>query len=258
MADTNRGRKVYICATVKPSDLTQEQFEALTWVQVGKVGNVGDFGKQTNIVSYTTLDTEFQQKSKGISNAGDPVIECARSYNDAGQILMRTAGAPTARYSYALKIEENDKPTADYTNTIHYVRGKVAGPVNLGGGNEDFVREQYTVGLEQVLTVDPEAGSAPTNTVLPSIVGTAVQVGVVLTAIEGEWTGDPSSFAYQWQHDASGNGTFADVASGGTSRTYTPVVGDIADSMRVQVTATNGAGTSSAASSLGTIPIIAA
>lgn len=258
MADTNKGRKVYVCATVKPSDLTQEQFEALTWVQVGKVGNVGDFGKQTNIVSYTTLDTEFQQKSKGISNAGDPVIECARSYNDAGQILMRTAGAPTSRYSYALKIEENDKPTADYTNTIHYVRGKVAGPVNLGGGNEDFVREQYTVGLEQVLTVDPEAGSAPTNTVLPSISGASVQVGVTLTANEGEWTGDPDSFTYQWAHDVSGNLTFSNVSVGGTSKTYVPVVGDVGDSLRVTVTAINGAGSSSGANSIATTVIIAA
>lgn len=249
MADTNKGRKVYICATVKPSDLTKEQFEALTWVQVGKVGNVGDFGRQTNIVSYTTLDTEYQQKSKGISNAGDPVIECARNYSDAGQILMRTAGAPTSRYSYALKIEENDKPTSDYTNTIHYVRGKVAGPVNLGGGNEDFVREQYTIGLEQVLTVDPEAGSAPTNTVLPSIIGADLDEGTVLTAIPGEWTGDPSSYGYQWQADTSGNGSFSSI-SGATNSTYTLAAGQAGDAVRVQVTATNGAGTSSAANSL--------
>lgn len=249
MSNTNKGRKVYICATVKPTDLTQEQFEALTWVQVGKVGNVGDFGRQTNIVSYTTLDTEYQQKSKGISNAGDPVIECSRSYNDAGQVIMRTAGAPTARYSYALKIEENDKPTADYTNTIHYVRGKVAGPVNLGGGNEDFVREQYTIGLEQVLTVDPEAGSAPTNTVLPSIVGADLDEGTVLTALPGSWTGDPSSYGYQWQADTSGNGSFSNI-SGATSSTYTLAAGQAGDAVRVQVTATNGAGTSSAANSL--------
>lgn len=258
MADTNKGRRVYICATVKPTDLTQEQFEALTWVQVGKVGNVGDFGRQTNIVSYTTLDTEYQQKSKGISNAGDPVIECSRSYNDAGQVIMRTAGAPTSRYSYALKIEENDKPTADYTNTIHYVRGKVAGPVNLGGGNEDFVREQYTIGLEQVLTVDPEAGSAPTNTVLPSLSGASVQVGVPLTVHVGEWTGDPTSYTIQMQHDASGNLSFTNVASGGTGLTYVPVVGDVGDSLRVSVVATNGAGSSSAAYSIATTVIIAA
>ena len=53
-------------------------------------------------------------------------------------------------------------------------------------------------------------------------------------------------------------GTFANVSVGGTSKTYVPVVGDIADSLQVQVTAINGAGSSTAANSLGTIPIIAA
>jgi len=257
MADTNKGRKVYICATVKPSDLTQEQFEALTWVQVGKVGNVGDFGRQTNIVSYPTLDTEYQQKSKGISNAGDPPIECARAYNDAGQILMRTAGAPTARYSFALKIEENDKPTADYTNTIHYVRGKVAGPVNLGGGNEDFVREQYTVGLEQVLTVDPEAQVVVANVLKPAILGAAAQTGVLLTAYVGTWTNDPTSYSYAWQADDAGNGTFANI-SGATSATFTPVVGNVGDALRLAVTAVNGEGTPVTAYSLPTQLQIAA
>lgn len=98
----------------------------------------------------------------------------------------------------------------------------------------------------------------PVNTVKPSIVGASVQVGVTLTAIEGEYTGAPDSYAYQWQHDASGNGTFANVSVGGTSETYVPVVGDIADFLRVGVTPTNGAGAGSTVYSLPVGPIIAA
>lgn len=102
------------------------------------------------------------------------------------------------------------------------------------------------------------SASAPTNLVKPSIVGASVQVGVTLTAVEGEYTGAPGSFTYQWQHDASGNGTFANVSVGGTSETYVPVVGDIADFLRVGITPTNAAGAGSTVYSLPVGPIIAA
>lgn len=102
------------------------------------------------------------------------------------------------------------------------------------------------------------AASVPANEVLPSIVGASVQVGVTLTAIEGGYSGGPSSFAYQWQHDASGNGSFTNVSVGGTSATYVPVVGDIADFLRVGITPTNSAGAGSTVYSLPVGPIIAA
>ncbi len=102
------------------------------------------------------------------------------------------------------------------------------------------------------------AAAVPANEVKPSIVGASVQVGVTLTAIEGEYSGGPSSFTYQWQHDASGNGTFTNVSVGGTSKTYVPVVGDIADFLRVGITPTNSAGAGSTVYSLPVGPIIAA
>jgi hypothetical protein len=102
------------------------------------------------------------------------------------------------------------------------------------------------------------AAAVPSNEVRPSIVGASVQVGVTLTAIPGEYTGGPTSYAYQWQHDASGNGTFVNVAVGGTSETYVPVVGDIADFLRVGITPTNSAGAGSTVYSLPVGPIIAA
>jgi hypothetical protein len=257
LAATNKGRKVYICETPQPSDLDQTGYEALTWVQVGNVGSVGETGTNTNVVSYDELDTDVTQKGKGMSNAGDPVIECARNPTDDGQIALRAAALTD--YRYAFKFTDDDKPAADYTDTVHYNRGIVSGPIRPNGRNEDFILERFTLGLVQrEIVVDPEPQSVPVNTAMPSIIGTAVQVGVTLTAIEGDWTNDPTSFTYQWQHDTSGNGSFANVSVGGTSKTYAPVVGDIADSLRVRVTAVNGAGSSTAANSLGTIPIIAA
>ena len=70
MANTNKGRKVYICVTAQPTDLDQTGYEALIWTRVKHVGSVGESGTKTNINSYDELETDVTQKSKGISNAG--------------------------------------------------------------------------------------------------------------------------------------------------------------------------------------------
>ena len=253
MAQTNKGRKFYVCETAKPTDLNQTEYEALTWVEVGNVGSVGETGTATNIVSYDELSTDVTQKQKGISNAGDPVVEVARNPTDVGQIAI-TAMAVTKLF-YAFKTEDDDAPTAGDTNTIYYDRGVVTGPTRPGGRNEDFILENYTLGLVQTqITVAPVSASVPVVVLLPAISGVA-QDGEVLTAYVGTWTNSPTSYTYQWQNDG-GTSTWADI-SAETASTYTLAAADIGDSVRVVVTAVNGAGSSSAANSVGTDTVIA-
>lgn len=256
MANTNRGRKVYIAVTSPggstplacPSVLNQGEYEALDWTEVSNVGSVGESGMNENIVSYDELSTDVTQKQKGIANAGDPVIECARNPTDLGQIAMRAAAA--TRMIYAFKFEDADAPSAGYTNTVYYNRGVVGGPTRPNGRNEDFIIENYTLGLVQrEIVVNPAAQSVPVNAVLPTITGADLAQGTVLTAHEGLWTNSPTSFTYQWQADTSGNGSFTNI-SGATSKTYTLAAGQSGDAVLVKVTAVNGAGSSSAAASL--------
>ncbi|RZZ81124.1 hypothetical protein [Pseudoxanthomonas winnipegensis] len=142
-AQTNSGSKLYICATPQNADLTQTAFAALTWVQVKKVGSVGERGTSTNSVSYDTWDTLVSLKGKGITNAGDPVVELAEDLADPGQIALRAAGAPNVPDAYAFKVERPD-------GSLEYLRGIVMGPVFPGGRNEDFVLNNFTLGLNQV------------------------------------------------------------------------------------------------------------
>lgn len=148
MADTLSGAKLYVCATAQNTDLNEAAFEALTWVQVKGVGSHGETGTNTNIVSYDTWDTEFVQKAKGTSNAGDPEVELARIPADAGQVIMRTAGDHFNKNNYAFKIELNDAPSGGTPTTI-FNRGMVAGPRIPLGRNEDFITEIYTLALQQ-------------------------------------------------------------------------------------------------------------
>ncbi|WP_164116194.1 hypothetical protein [Stenotrophomonas maltophilia] len=145
-AKTNAGSKLYICVTPQNEDLTATEFAALTFVQVKKVGSVGERGINTNVVQYDTLDTLVALKGKGITNAGDPQIEVAEDLIDPGQVAMRAAGAPDVPDTYAFKIERAD-------GSIEYLRGLVTGPNVPGGRNEDFILNTYTLGLNQVPVV---------------------------------------------------------------------------------------------------------
>ena len=86
----------------------------------------------------------------------------------------------------------------------------------------------------------------PANQSPPTISGTA-QVGQTLSASTGTWSGSPTSFAYQWRRCDSGGTGCADLPGAGAS-TYVPVGGDVGSTLRVRVTATNDAGSSSAES----------
>lgn len=148
-ANTNAGRKVYVCATPQPDNLTKAEFDALTWVLIGGVGSHGETGSSTNILNYDTWDDDVIQKGKGLTNAGDPEIEYAFRANDAGQTILRAAAE--TNFNYAFKIEGNDKPNndADSKPTIRYNRGLVSGPRQPNGRVEDFDLEMVALGLQQ-------------------------------------------------------------------------------------------------------------
>jgi fibronectin type 3 domain-containing protein len=89
------------------------------------------------------------------------------------------------------------------------------------------------------------AGILPTNTSLPSIGGT-LKLNQLLTATPGSWTGsEPISYAYQWQLCILG--TCTDIAKA-TSPTFVLGALDVANTVRVVVTATNVAGKTTAIS----------
>lgn len=148
------GTKVSISTTSTSKDANQAALAALTYSEIGSVGNLGDYGISPNNVSYNTLGRPLVVKSKGVQDGGDLQIEVAYLFDDVGQDQLRTAAA--TKFNWAIKIEYPDAPGEDWSNTVRYVVGIVSGPLNLGGGPDDFHRQQFTVGVNAVpITVDP-------------------------------------------------------------------------------------------------------
>lgn len=87
---------------------------------------------------------------------------------------------------------------------------------------------------------------APNNTAPPTITGKA-QVGELLKADNGTWSGNPTSFTYQWRICDNNGGACHDI-SGATGNEYTIKSADQGNTIRVVVTAKNADGSTSATS----------
>ena len=94
---------------------------------------------------------------------------------------------------------------------------------------------------------------APANATLPTfasqISGAGAKEGVMQQAAAGTWTGTaPLTYTYRWQRCDAAGASCADMATGGTSSTYWPAPADVGSTLRVNVTASNSAGSATASS----------
>ena len=99
----------------------------------------------------------------------------------------------------------------------------------------------------QTTVVAPATSTqGPRNTEAPSIEGTP-KVGQQLTANEGAWTGNPTSYGYQWQR-CDADVVICSNVVGATGKTYGVRIADLGFRLRVQVTARNARGSATATS----------
>src|SRR5215210_8942445 len=96
MADitTASGTKIYVSSAAAAASVdTQAEFEALTWVEVGLVEDVGEFGDESNPVTFAALGDARVRRSKGARDAGILSITCGWDTADVGQIKLIAAEA---------------------------------------------------------------------------------------------------------------------------------------------------------------------
>ena len=236
---SNAASKLYISSVPINVDLDEAGFELLDWVEIKGIGNHGEAGKNTNILTYDTWDTTVIQKAKGMTDAGSPELECARIFDDPGQILLRAGGAVGNNNAYAFKMERNDSQNGG-APTIVYNRGLVTGPRRPLGRNEDFDLEVFGLAFvqEEVVTDPTTSGNPPVFEVAPAYTGASSppEAGETITVTNGTVSGDATIvYQYQWYR----NGV---VIAGATNAALVIPVGYIGSVLQARVRAVNGVG----------------
>lgn len=144
---TSEGSTVFIGPVTSATSLSA--LKALTYVEIGSVESLGEFGPQKQDVSFTPLKGPSVQHLAGAVDNGVLSIVYAADPLDAGQIALSAAAA--TKFEYAVKIvlkdeaDSNDKPTA------FYARGPIFGNrTNIGGAN-DVRKRTSSIGLNVFL-----------------------------------------------------------------------------------------------------------
>lgn len=136
----------------------------------------------------------------------------------------------------------------------HTIRAVVqASNAEYQGGAE--VSEETT---QTALVAAASAGQLPVNSEPPEVEaesGEGYYVGAELDGSEGSWQaeGETLTYSYQWLRCDAGGGSCEEIA-GATAPTYEPTAPDVTHTLRLQVTAHDGAGETSAQS--GPTPVI--
>jgi thermitase len=136
-------------------------------------------------------------------------------------------------------------PTASNTQIEQALESTAA---SLGGvvqyGRVDTYRALTALGVG---SSGDATGSAPANTTLPFITGTA-EAGKPLTGSSGTWTGStPIAYTFQWERCDAAGGSCVSI-SGASGASYLLASADIGTTIRLSVAASNGYGTSTAVS----------
>lgn len=139
-AFTSAGTKLFVSASA-PATYTSAGFAALTWTEIGEVSEMGEFGRQYNLVTFNTLGDRRTVKRKGSYNDGTIACQMARVPDDAGQTILTTAVNSDSSYSIKIQLQDGtvfytSAQVMSYTTNIGNVDQITSATVNLEIDND--------------------------------------------------------------------------------------------------------------------------
>jgi hypothetical protein len=143
---TASGTQIYIGPSCGATTDTLAEFQALSpYVAIGEVSSLGEYGDQSNDVTFQSLGDGRVRHTKGARDAGTMVLTVARDGTDTGQEAMIDAEA--TNLEYAFKVVYDDAVTVSGTGTTEYFRGKIMSKrANVGSG-DNVITLTFNVGI---------------------------------------------------------------------------------------------------------------
>lgn len=140
------GSKLYIGGQLaaKSADFVEADFAAESWVEVGWLETIGQFGDESNEITFNAIGEGRTQKLKGTRNAGTMEVVAGVDYEDAGQIALRAAEAEPN--DYAFRVEFNDAPEGGTASFRYFIAKVMSAREQLDGAN-NVIRVNTSLGI---------------------------------------------------------------------------------------------------------------
>jgi hypothetical protein len=119
----------------------------LTYVEIGEVENIGDYGDTVGDVTFASLGDSRTRHLKGLADAGTMDLTIGFDNGDAGQIALVAAQKDRSRWNYAFKVTYEDGLT-------DYFLAKVMSLGKTVGGAEDVIRRSASLGINSPIYED--------------------------------------------------------------------------------------------------------
>ncbi|WP_136476992.1 hypothetical protein [Pseudomonas sp. DG56-2] len=129
---------------------TETEYKADTYVDIGEVEDLGEFGDTFSSVTFTSLRNGRVRKYKGTADAGDLTLAVGLDNGDLGQKALKVAHKDRGKGDYSIKITLNDgDPDASpvVAPTTFYFRGKVMNNTVAPGSADNVVRRNVTIAI---------------------------------------------------------------------------------------------------------------
>jgi len=135
--------RVFIGTTGQANDVTD--YEADSYIEVGEVEDLGEFGDTAEEVTFTALKDRRTRKFKGSFNAGTMTIICGSDPEDVGQDALLAAFLSDFDYNFKVTLNDNITP-AGAPSTLFF-SGKVMSKSRNVGQVNNVVRQTFMVGI---------------------------------------------------------------------------------------------------------------
>lgn len=124
-SQTSAGTTISMKADASPGTYTEAGFEAVTpYTAIGEITNIGEFGKQYNLVTHNPIGDRKTVKKKGAYNEGQMTLQLARDPSDTGQAALITALDSDLDASFKVVLQDN--------TTLYFTAQVLSYTTNMG------------------------------------------------------------------------------------------------------------------------------
>lgn len=104
---SSAGTTIHLSAGI-PATFNAAGYTALTFTAIGEVTDLGEFGREYNLITHNPIGSRGTVKLKGSFNEGSITMQLGLDTDDAGQILAKTASQSDDDYSFKITTQNGD------------------------------------------------------------------------------------------------------------------------------------------------------